>query len=228
MPIHEDWLGDPLKKSEQQFGYVDLLPDVGRNESWKHYHLAARIKLEGAAYHCRHILGSASMTPEIGAWDINSRMMEWYLDAFFFELMSAYEVVLQELNILYAKDSSIGEEEVRWASIKPLLGDNLAESMQQVRDLLWFKKLKEHRNRSAHRSHTPLASWSAGFGGRIWEHDAHGISMAYTHPESEQLELESVVECRTYLKAMLDHICDVWQRVADDFDILDTNTRVDV
>jgi len=217
MSIQEDWLGDPLKKSGQEYGYLNLLPDAARNGLWEHYHVAARIKLEGAAYFCRHILGLASMPLEVGAWNTSFRMLEWYLDAFFFELMSAYEAVLQELNTLYAKESPIEEEDVNWNRVRLLLGDSPAESMQKVRGLLWFRKLKEHRNAGAHRSHIPLESWSAGFGSRIWQHDSHGISMAYTQPESRHLELESIEECRGYLKAMLNHICDIWDTVADNF-----------
>ncbi len=222
MTMHDDWLGDPLKQSGQLFGYIDLLPDVDRNASWKHYHVAARVKLDGAAYYCRQVLGTVSMPLELGSWDINFRMLEWHLDAFFFELMSAYEVVLQELNILYSEDSPIDESRVKWESVKPLIRHDLAQRMQRERNLPWFRRLREHRNASAHRSHKPLGEWSAGFGDRPWQHDAHGIQMAYVDTGSQQLQLEPVTECQQYLKLVLHHIVDVWKAVHDDLGTRDS------
>ncbi len=222
MSTQEDWLGDPLKKSGQLFGYLDLLPDEDRNELWKHYHVAARVKLEGAAYYCRQVLGTASMTLELGSWDINFRMLEWHLDAFFFELVSAYEVVLQELNALYSEGSPIEESKVKWESVKPLLKHDLAQSMQQARYLPWFRRLRDHRNSSAHHSHKPLGMWSAGLGDRPWEHETHGIQMAYLDTSSQQLQLEPVNECQQYLKSLLHHIRDVWRAIHDDLGTRDS------
>ncbi len=219
MPANRDWLTDPLMKPESPFDYFDPLGDEERNELWKDYHLSTRIKLEGAAYYCRCVLGLGSMPLGIGVRDTNHKKLEWYLDAFFFELMSAYEVILQKLNILYSTDSIIEEKDVKWSLVKELLTTDMSEYIRSVRETLWFRKLRQHRNRSAHHSHVNLASWSAGFGDRVWHHDSHDIYMSYVDPLSNQLQLETVKECREYLNKMLDHIYEIWKRVADEFNV---------
>ena len=115
-----DWLQDPLMISEEgSFKYK--LPK-GLNEEifrkWRTFHFATRLKLDGVDYFCRLLLGSASMPLEMGLPLLAHRLTKWYLDAFFFELMSAYDTLLQELNVLYKIDFDI--EQVKWNLIEDI------------------------------------------------------------------------------------------------------------
>lgn len=59
----EDWLKDPLVEIDQRhFKY--LKPKNSSKEQailWKSFHIATRLKLEGAEFFCRQVLGAASM-----------------------------------------------------------------------------------------------------------------------------------------------------------------------
>ena len=99
-----DWLEDPLMfLKEGSLSYrqpKSLVADAYRE--WKSFHFSTRLKLEAADHFCRLALGAASMPYDLGLPLLAFRQTKWYLDAFFFELMSAYDTLLQEMNILYA------------------------------------------------------------------------------------------------------------------------------
>jgi len=53
--------------------------------------------------------------------------------------MSAYDTLLQELNVLYEVNLNI--EQVKWKAIKDKLPNNLRDLMKKERDTEWFKDL---------------------------------------------------------------------------------------
>ena len=77
------------------------LPDREPNQRWQSFHSATRLKLDGADFFCRQVLGAASMPDDLGLPLLAHRLLRWYLDAFFFELLSAYDTLLQELGVVY-------------------------------------------------------------------------------------------------------------------------------
>ncbi|MFC1962287.1 hypothetical protein ACFLWN_04535 [Chloroflexota bacterium] len=206
-------------KPEPPFDYLTPLADEGRNNLWEEYHLSTRTKLEGATFFCRCVLGSGSMPRDIGGRDLYYKLLEWYLDAFFFELVSAYEVVFQELNILYSGETIIEEKDVKWTSVKEILTEDIVEYIDNTRNLTWFIKLRQHRNKSAHHSHIHTSSWSVGIGGMTWNHDSHDIMMSYFDPSSNELKLETIQKCRGYLNHMLGYVHEVWTIIANHFDV---------
>ena len=116
MSSREDWLQDPLMEIENGSYKPRKLktPKDNQNDLWFGFHFATRLKLDGAAYFCRQALGAASMPDNLGLHLLAHRQTEWYLEAFFFELMSAFETLLQELNIIYAHDLKLKPEKIRW------------------------------------------------------------------------------------------------------------------
>ena len=80
----EDWIQDPLKSCK-----LKSPKDDRQNGLWYSFHFATRLKLDGADYFCRQALGAASMPYDLGLPLLAHRLLEWYLDAFFFELMAA-------------------------------------------------------------------------------------------------------------------------------------------
>ena len=219
MVIDYDWLRDPIMiVTEGRFEYLNLR-NSSLKDDWEGFHYSTRLKLEGAVYFCSQVLGTVSLPTRLGLPLLADRMLEWYVDAFFFELQSAHDLLLQELNVLYASDLGLDVEAVRWESIKDRLPKELCQYMESEWQSLWFRKLRQHRNRAAHHHHLEQASWSVGFGGKPWDATEHKNYMAYIDPEKGEMALEDVEECRIYLKKMLTYINNVWERMKQEFDV---------
>lgn len=136
----EDWLQDPLRKIESGSYKSRKLKSTNerQNDLWHSFHFATRLKLDGADFFCRQAVGAASMPNDLGLPLLAHRQTEWYLEAFFFELMSAYDTLLQELNIVYAYDLALKPEDVRWRDEKKTkFMENLPEKV--------FNSIKEGR-----------------------------------------------------------------------------------
>ncbi len=214
----EDWLQDPLVeagKGRYHFRKLKSRNDV-QNDSWTNSHFSTKLKLDGADYFCRQVLGAASRPNSLGLPLLAHRLLEWYLDAFFFELMSAYDTLLQELNIVYNLGLTV--EQVKWPVIKDKLPETLLEHMDKERKEKWFLKLHQHRNRGAHHSHLPTSSWRVGWGDRTWDYVEHKINIFYVDPDTEKPQVEEVNVCCDYLSKMVDHIHQVWEKIAQEFD----------
>ena len=100
---NEDWLIDPLITiGAGSFKYSETTnTETQSYESWKSFHFDTRLKLNGADYFLRQLLGSVSRPDRMGSPLLAYHFRQWYLDAFFFELMAAYEILIQELNAIY-------------------------------------------------------------------------------------------------------------------------------
>ncbi|GAH63495.1 unnamed protein product, partial [marine sediment metagenome] len=84
MPNGEDWLRDPLRKIENgsyKRRKLKNLQDDKQNDLWWNFHFATRLKLDGADYFCRQLLGAASRPDELGLPLLAHRQLKWYLDA---------------------------------------------------------------------------------------------------------------------------------------------------
>ena len=212
MPNTEDWLLDPLMeigKGSYQYRKRKSL-NAKQYDLWQSSHFSTRLKLDGADHFCRQALGAASRPDGLGLPLLAHRQLEWYLDAFFFELMSAYDTLLQELNVVYANDLGLTMEQVRWSTIKDKLPETLLEYMDKERKDKWFRKLHQHRNRGAHHSHVPTSSWRVGWGDEPWHYSEHKINIFYVDPDTEKPQVEEVNVCCDYLSKMVEHIHQVW------------------
>jgi len=166
----EDWLSDRLMVLDGSKGCLTYRKpgiDDAQARKWQSYHFAARVKLEGAAYFCRQLLGAGSLPIDLGLPLLAHRQREWYLGAFFFELCSAYDTVLQEINIIY--DCGLDRRKVGWRAIEPRLPKTLATMMTSERDTDWFKKMHWYRNTATHHRLIPMGESAAGWGEQTWD-----------------------------------------------------------
>ena len=156
MPNGEDWLEDPL--SEKGKDYRKLKNPDKRQDLWESFHFSTRLKLDAADYFCRQLLGAASMPDDLGLPLLAYRQLKWNLDAFFFELMSAYDILLQELNIVFVYDSELEPSQVKWGKIKDKVPKELVQYMDTEWKKEWFKKIRIYRNMATHHAYVPISS----------------------------------------------------------------------
>ncbi len=214
-----DWLEDPLVvREEGSFGYKKPRSlDETAYENWKVAHSSTRLKLEGADHFCRLALGAASMPHDCGLPLLARSQTKWYLDAFFFELMSAYGTLLQELNVVYKVNLDVNE--VKWSSIKGKLPITLVELMEKQWTATWFKKLRGYRNLATHHMYIPTSAFKAGAGEMPWDYYYYEVELFHVDTEARKAIFEDLKEaCTGYLKKMTDHIHTVWGKMAEEFD----------
>lgn len=214
----EDWLQDPLRKIENGTPKTRKLkaPKDNQNDLWFSFHFATRLKLDGADYFCRQALGAASMPYDLGLPLLAHRQLIWYLDAFFVSLMSAYDTLKQELNIVYAYDLKLEPKHVEWGKIKKKLPPKLCGYMDKEWNEEWFYKIQMYRNIATHQYHVPTGSGKVGFGGAPLDYSEHDVSMHYLNKTSE-FKREDISECVNYLKKMVNFIGHIWIEMAQEF-----------
>ncbi len=220
----EDWLQDPLRKKVKgsyKHRKLNNPHDNQQNELWWNFHFATRLKLDGSDYFCRQVLGAASMPYDLGLSLLAHRHLKWHLDAFFFELMSAYDTLLQELNIVYAYDLGLKPDNVRWNErIKNKFMEKLPEEIfkyvKETRKKDWFYKIRNYRNTATHHYLVPTGSYTIGLGGKPWDYVEHKVSIYYID-DSGDAKLEDISVCTDYLKNTVEHVNQVWQEMAQEF-----------
>ncbi len=186
------------------------------------FHFSTREKLEGADHFCRLALGAASMPDSIGFPGLAQRQIEWYLDAFFFELVSAYEVLLQELNVLYCAGFKV--REVRWGSderrenLQDRLPSRLRKRMEEERKTDWFKRVRWCRNTTTHHQLIPRSVIWERFGEKPWNVKGPKVNILCYDANTKEPRTENIEICTYYLNSMLDHIHAVWKKMAESFD----------
>ena len=223
----EDWLQDPLReKGKGRYHYRKLKNHGERQGLWVSFHFSTMLKLDAAAYFCRQLIGAASMPNRLGLPLLAHRLLKWNLDAFFFELMSAYDILLQELNIVYKLGLEI--KEVRWGSggktkfaglLKCKAGEDLLEYMEQEHQKELFTKVRDYRNMATHHAYVPTSSWGVGIGNKPLHYDEHSVSMiipTYLNSSGQPVE-EDISHCRSYLKTMAEYIGSIWRKMEQEF-----------
>lgn len=214
----EDWLQDPLMiidKGSYQYRKPKSLKEED-NKLWQGFHFSTRLKLDGADYFCRQVLGAASRPTELGLPLLAYRQLKWYLDAFFFELISAYDTLLQELGVVYAYDLGLEPEGVRWNKIKGKLPIELVKYMEEEQKKEWFKKVRQYRNTAAHHSYLWISEVQGRQVGEPWNYDTHKISI-YRLDDNGKVQFEEISVCSKLLAAVVGHIHQVWNEMAQEF-----------
>ena len=216
----EDWLQDSLReKGKGRYHYRKLKNHGERQGLWVSFHFSTMLKLDAAAYFCRQLIGAASMRDKVGLPLLAHRLLKWNLDAFFFELISAYDILLQELNIVFAYDSELEPSQVKWGKIKDKVSKELVQYMDTEWKKEWFKKIRIYRNMATHHAYIPISSWKGGSGDKPLDYDEHNISMIpipYLDSSGQPVE-EDISHCRNYLKAMAEYIGSIWGKMAQEF-----------
>ena len=213
----EDWLEDPLSEKGKDYRKLKN-PDKGQ-DLWESFHFSTRLKLDAADYFCRQLLGAASMPDDLGLPLLAYRQLKWNLDAFFFELMSAYDILLQELNIVFAYDSELEPSQVKWEKIKDKVPKELVQYMDMERQEEWFKKIRIYRNMATHHAYVPISSWEGRSGDKPLDYNEHDISMMpipYLDSSGQPI-VENINHCKTYLKKKAKYIIYIWGKMAQEF-----------
>ena len=217
--MYENWQEDPLIKISKS-PYYRYRPrknlTAKQYNNWRTFHFATRLKLDGADFFCRQALGAASMSDNLGLPLLAHRQKEWYLEAFFFELMSAYDTLLQELNIVYAYDLRLKPDEVYWDKIKGKLPQKMVNYMVEERGKEWFDRVRRYRNTATHHYTIPLGSGTVGFGDKPLDYSEHDVSMHYLD-KTGNVANEDINNCKNYLKNMVKHISSIWEIIAEEF-----------
>ena len=133
--------------------------------------------------------------------------------------MSAYDILLQELNIVFAYDLELEPSQVKWPKIKKKVPKELVQYMDTERQKEWFKKIKTYRNMATHHAYVPVSSWIGGSGDKPLDYDEHNISMMpipYLDSSGQPI-VENINQCTTYLKKMAKHIIYIWGKMAQEF-----------
>jgi len=213
-----DWLADPLMSIDTQFNYRTPMNSAITDSHWKGYHFCTRLKLEAADYFCRQLLGMAQIPVTLGLPLLAHRQLKWSLDIFFFELVSAHDMALQEINALYGVGWK--PEQVEWKNIvkrKSKVPNDLYDYMAKGWASHWFKTVRDLRNTGAHRSYIWTASSQGGSGGKPWDYDHHNVELHRFDTEKQSIESQPISICTDYLKNMVEHINGIWTRMANEF-----------
>lgn len=214
----EDWLNDPLMKFNKRKGYLTYRKpkkDDTKAGLWQSFHFATRLKLEGAVHFCRQMLGAASLPVDVGMYLLAHRQVMWYADAFFFELCSAHDTLLQELNIIY--NCSLNTEEVNWSSIKSKLPEKLREMMDKEWDSDWFKEVHSYRNMGTHHNLVRMEESISGFGEEIVDAEIYETEILCIDKQTKKLIRKNIKDSEKYLKNMVKHIQKVWIEMSQEF-----------
>jgi hypothetical protein len=216
-----DWLQDPLRilKNGSYIRRQLKNSNEEQNTRWWSFHFVTRLKLDGADYFCRQALGASSRPDDLGLPLLAHRLTEWYLDAFFFELMAAYDTLLQELNIVY--NIGLKPKNVRWYdknknNFMEKLPEEIFKSIVDERKKDWFCKVQWFRNTATHHYTVPLSSGTTFIGDNL-SYVEHDVRMNY-FDSSGKLVQEDIKHCTEYLHNMVNFISSVWEMMAEEFE----------
>jgi hypothetical protein len=135
--------------------------------------------------------------------------------------MAACDTLLQELNIVYAYDSGLKPESVRWNSknknkFMKKLPEKIFTYIEEERKKDWFCKVQSYRNRATHQYIVPLGSTTTWVGTPS-NYSEHQVFMFYLDSAGNRQD-EEIKVCETYLNSMVGHVRQVWEEMAQEFD----------
>ncbi len=208
---NEDWLEDPLMEiGEGSYKPRQLKSpkDEEQYREWRLFHYSTRLKLNGANFFCTKVIDTES-TPE--------DELRWYLDAFLFELMAAYDTLLQELNIVYAYDLQLKPEAVRWNNksknkFMEKLPDEIFNYIKAERNKDWFCEVQWCRNLTSHHYRSPISG--------VRRHGSLHLTNVYLQYQDKKGKFKSskIIICKDYLSNMVNYISSVWGIMAEEFE----------
>lgn len=211
MPNSEDWLKDPLAeigKGSYKPRQLKSPKDEKQCRAWRLFHYSTRLKLNGAKFFCTKVIDIARTSEEA--------QLEWYLDAFFFELMAACDTLLQELNTIYAYDLGLEPKEVRWNKIKGKLPNELVKYVEEERRKDWFCEVQWYRNTTTHHYRIPKSRTKTWWGHDSL-HSTYYVSLQYIDKEGK-IKIKEISICKDYLSNMVNYISSVWGKMAQEFE----------
>lgn len=213
----EDWLNDALMKFNKRKGcltYRKPKKDDTKAGLWQSFHFATRLKMEGAVHFCRQMRGAASLPVDKGMYLLAHRQVMWYADAFFFELRSAYDTLLQELNIIYC---DVDKSKVNWGDIKSGLPLRLLEIMEKEWEAKWFKEVRSYRNMGTHQNLVRMEESITGFSEEILDAELDEIRILCIDEQTKTLIRKDIRVSEEYITKMAKHIGNVWSQMGREF-----------
>jgi len=205
----EDWLQDPLRKIDGG-EYKPRKPknlDEMQSQEWRLFHYTTRLKLNGANFFCTKVIDTAHTSED---------ELRWYLDAFFFELMAACDILLQELNTVYAYDLQLKPEAVRWNNksknkFMEKLPDEIFNYIKAERRKDWFCEVQWHRNLTTHHYRTPITSTR--------RHGSPHLTNVHLQciDKGGKIKLKEISICKDYFSNMVNYISSVWGKMVQEF-----------
>lgn len=215
----EDWLHDPLWKVSRgsEVHRFSSLDGVAQR-NWEAQHGSTRLKLDGAAYHYRMAQGSSSLVPPYDRMGMYARLKRWHLDSFFFELMSSFDSMLQEVNLRYQVGIPI--DDVWWSDHKKTkdkfrnkIPAELFELIDKEWKADWFVRVCEYRNMVTHRFLLPTSEFWGESGPAPDlprdKADSHEVNMLLKDRQGKFIE-EPIEKCEEYLSLMAQLIAKAW------------------
>ena len=183
-------------------------------ESWTSFHFNTRLKLNGVDYFLRQLRGATFRPDHLGLPLLAYSFRQWYLDAFFLELMSAYESLIQELNAICECGVKMTDHHML-SKVKQKLPPDLVILIEEERKRDWFRKLQWYRNSVSHRFRTPSDDMTAGSGPKPWHYDEYEVSIYYFDEDVDNWKNENIKVCEVYFGKMLDHVNAVWEKMKE-------------
>jgi len=205
----EDWLQDPLMEiGKGSYRYRKLKsPNEKQYQEWRLFHYSTRLKLKGANFFYTKVIDTARTSED---------ELRWYLDAFFFELIAACDILLQELNIIYEYDLDLQPNKVRWNTRKKnrfmeRLPEEIFNLIEAERKKDWFCEVQRHRITTIHHYRTPITSSR-----RHGSLHLTNVGLQYIDKEGK-IKIKGISICKDYLSSMVNYISSVWEKMAQEF-----------
>ena len=204
-----------MRIGEGSFDYLETSNTESESyRSWTSFHFDTRLKLNGADYFLRQLMGSISRPDRIGSPLLAFHFRQWHLDAFFFELMAAYEILIQELNAIYVCGVKSYDPSI-FSKVKRELPEDLANLLEEEQKKDWFKKLRWYRNSITHRSRNITDDFTVSWGDKPWHYNHYNVSLRYYNERTGDWETEDLRGCEIYFTHMVDHIHLVWEKMKE-------------
>jgi len=200
--LHVEW---PFKK-------LPWLEEQEQN-NWEVFHRTARSKIEAAAHFWALIIGMTKLQHvDLSMFNADTAL-NWYLDVFFYELVSTFDVLLQEMNVVY--ECGLAAEEVSWEGMKDKQGMTvlLQTKAPELHKLVAgeyggevFRDIRRcWRNIAAHRHHISKVSCASGWGGEFIREEST-VELMRNEP-GDNLDVSKL---RDYVNFVADLASKVW------------------
>lgn len=205
-------------RREAQFKKFNSLEQWEQN-NWEVFHWSTRSKLEASIWFYSQLVGLAGVRH---VWFTTVRfdsVLNWHVDAFFNELVSAFETLLQEINVVHRCGLKV--DEVTWQGRKDAAGirDCLEGKATKTREYVekqycekTFKEIRDWRNTAFHHHHIPKVSTDVGFGEVVRAETTVELVKSPSDP-AEKVELKELVH---YIEYVAQLCSQVWQQLAEE------------
>lgn len=209
-----DFLTDPLYVEKQPKEFASL--EKWEQNNWEVFHWSTRSKLEASIWFYGQIVGLGSIRH---VWFTTVRfdsLLNWHLDAFFNELMSAFETLLQEVNVVHR--CGLKRDKVTWEGKRGIKGclsgkaGRMGEIIAAAYDNETFKDIRDWRNTVFHRHHIPKVSTDVG-GGEVVRIKTTVELVKTPSDPAQNVKLSKLAD---YINLIAKLCMQVWEQLAEE------------